>query len=55
MMPYVLVQVLQMIIPPLIRVVINHYTQKEQTPIVAATLAAHQSALDSLTPKGQVK
>jgi hypothetical protein len=53
MMPYVVVQVLEMIIPPLMRAVISHYQNKEQTPEVAAKVQAHQSALDLLVPKGK--
>jgi hypothetical protein len=55
MMPYVVVQVLEMVIPPLMRAVISHYQKKEQTPETTAKIVAHQSALDILSANAHSK
>lgn len=48
--PFLLIQLLESIIPPIVQIVVKHYENKEQTPEVQAKLQAHQAALDALKP-----
>lgn len=51
-MPYLIVQVLEMIVPPIVKVIVNHYERKlDPTPEETSKLQAHQAALQALIPK----
>lgn len=47
-MPFLLIKLVEIVLPPLIQAVVSHYSKKEQTPEVAVKLQAHQTALDAL-------
>lgn len=47
-MPFLIVKLAEMVVPPLIQLIVNHYSKKEQTPVVQTKVVAHQAALNIL-------
>lgn len=51
MVPLVAVKVLELVIPPLMQIVVNHYSKRDPSPENQAKLDAHKNALEALKPK----
>jgi hypothetical protein len=51
----VLIKLLEIILPPLLQLLVNRLSKKEQTPEVQQKIQAHQAAIAAIRPSQQVK